>query len=151
MNNNILIAVIAFLCSCGERESNLNTNDIEAIEEMSKDRAVAFNSGDARRISDHFTVEGILMAPGKSVARGKKAVEEYYAGIFREYETVLESYYDEVEVSGGLGFGRGEAKVMLISRQSGDTTYSSSKYLNIVQKQSDGTWKTTHDIWNGNE
>jgi ketosteroid isomerase-like protein len=28
---------------------------------------------------------------------------------------------------------------------------STAKYLNILEKQSDGTWKTTHDIWNGNE
>ena len=28
---------------------------------------------------------------------------------------------------------------------------STSKYLNILERQADGTWKTTHDIWNANE
>jgi ketosteroid isomerase-like protein len=28
---------------------------------------------------------------------------------------------------------------------------STAKYLNILKKQADGSWKTTHDIWNSNE
>jgi ketosteroid isomerase-like protein len=62
----------------------------------------------------------------------------------------LESHYEEVEVSGDLGSGRGEAKVTLVDRVTEDTTYSSSKYLNILKKQADGSWQTTHDIWNDN-
>lgn len=145
-----LLSVI-LICSCSKQDSSVDTEtDIAAITAMSKARADAFNAGDAAAIAQHFTEEGILMAPGKSVSFGRPAVGAYYAGIFAEFETSLDSYYEEVEISGDLGFGRGEAKVMLIDKLTGDTTYSSSKYLNIVKKQADGSWQTTHDIWNDN-
>lgn len=139
------------ICSCSNQNTSVETQaDISTITGMSEARAGAFNSGDAPAIARHFTEDGILMAPGLPVSKGHESVEAYYAGIFEAYETVLESYYEEVEVSGDLGFGRGEAKVMLIDKLTQDTTYSSSKYLNILQKQADGSWKTTHDIWNDN-
>ncbi|WP_143960918.1 YybH family protein [Litoribacter populi] len=139
-----------FLYSCSEAENNASNNDHQAITEMSKARAKAFNNGDAKTIASHFTDDGVLMAPGEEVAIGTEEVEAYYAKIFEEYEAELDSWYEEIEVSGDLGFARGEARVTLIDKTSGDTTQSSSKYLNIVKRQSDGTWKTSHDVWNDN-
>lgn len=117
---------------------------------MSKARADAFNKGNATAIARHFAEDGILMAPGETVSQGRAGVENYYGKIFSTYQTFLESFYEEVEVSGELAFGRGEAKVRLIDKLNGDTTFSSSKYINILKKQANGSWKTTHDIWNDN-
>lgn len=140
-----------WLCACSKENTSVDMQtDILAITAMSEARADAFNEGDATVIAKHFTEDGILMAPGFPVSQGRQAIEAYYADIFAAYETVLESYYEEVEVSGDLAFGRGEAKVILVDRLTADTTYSSSKYLNILEKQADGSWQTTHDIWNDN-
>jgi hypothetical protein len=58
---------------------------------------------------------------------------------------------EEVKVSGDLAYGRGFAKVKLIPHGGGDTLTSTAKYVNILQRQPNGSWLTTHDIWNGNE
>lgn len=145
----ILISLVIVL-SCVREERKDTSEDVQRITQMSKARAKAFNEGNAKEIAVHFTKNAYLMAPDKKVQAGRAAVEKYYQSIFDEYETVLESYYEEVEVDGDLAYGRGEAKVTLISKVSGDTTYSSAKYLNILQRQPDGRWRTTHDIWNGN-
>jgi uncharacterized protein (TIGR02246 family) len=121
------------------------------IAAISAERAKAFREGNAAGIAVHFADSCVLMVPGKPVSKGTRAVEEYYRSIFNEYLTDLESRYEEVEVSGNLAYGRGEAKVTLIPRNGGDTLISTAKYLNILKKQADGVWKTTHDIWNGNE
>jgi len=143
----ILASICFLLISC--------TADIEAnkklISEMSKARAKAFNEGNAAAIAEHFTEDALLMAPGKPAAKGRKAVAAYYQSVFDEYTTQLESRYEEVEVSGSLAYGRGFAKVTLIPKKGGTPLVSTAKYLNILKKQSDGVWKTTHDIWNGNE
>ena len=143
---------VAVLYSCtGQSAIEINNeDDISAITAMSKARADAFNQGNAAAIARHFTEDGILMAPDRPVAKGRHEVEGYYGEIFSTYQTSLESYYEEVEVSGDLAFGRGEARVRLIGKINDDTTYSSSKYLNILKRQADGSWKTTHDIWNDN-
>lgn len=145
------------ICICACLLSGCNTpvpsttNDKKLITEISAARAKAFNQGNAAAIAVHFTDDALLMAPGKPVAKGSKAVEVYYQSIFDEYATQLESHYEEIEVSGNLAYGRGEAKVTLIPKKGGSSLVSTAKYLNILKKQPDGVWKTTHDIWNGNE
>ena len=126
-------------------------NDKEAITAVSKARAKAFNEGNAKEIARYFTEDAILMAPGKPASVGREAVKAYYQAIFDEYKPELDSHYEEVEVSGDLAYGRGEAIVRLTPRNGGIPTVATAKYLNILRRQSDGTWKTTHDIWNSNE
>lgn len=142
------VMVLPLLSSC-QMEQDVSS-DIEAIKAMSNARAQAFNEGDAKTIADYFTQDAVLMAPGAEPKIGQEAVEAYYQSIFDQYETRLNSSYDEVEVSGDLAFGRGTAEVTLIPKNGDSTMVSVSKYLNILQKQSNGQWKTTHDIWNDN-
>ena len=143
-------AALCFSVSCQGTDSAATRNDEEVIAAMSNARARAFAAGDAAAIAVHFTDDANLMAPDQPILQGKNAVQAYYQSIFDEYETELESYYDEVEVSGNLAYGRGYAKVTLYPIAGGDSLVSTAKYLNILKKQVDGTWKTTHDVWNSN-
>lgn len=145
------LALPVIVASCSGNTLNHTGDDKKSIKEMSAARAKAFNEGNSAEIAKYFTDDGLLMAPGKPAQKGKQAVQAYYQSIFDEYHTVLESGYEEVEVAGGLAYGRGFAKVTLFSKHKKDTLVSTAKYLNILRKQADGTWKTTHDIWNGNE
>lgn len=135
------------LLSCGTNDQM----EIEAIQAVSSARAEAFNQGNASAIAEHFTEDAVLMPPGSSSMVGRDAVEAYYQAIFDEFHTELESGYKEVEVSGKLAYGRGYAKVKLTPKAGGETTSSEAEYINILKKQPDGSWKTTHDIWNGSE
>lgn len=128
-----------------------NDRDKMLITEVSNARAKAFNEMNANEIAKYFTSDGVLMAPGAQASIGQKAVASYYQGIFDEFDVVLKSYYVEVEVSGNVAYGRGEAIVHATSKIDGQESVSKSKYLNILKRQNDGSWKTTHDIWNSND
>lgn len=147
----LMVAIGSLSFSCKSPEADNDSNDIDAIAAMSAARAKAFNEGKAREIAIHFTDDGLLMAPGSPATTGRAAVEAYYQSIFDQYATQLESGYREVKVSGDLAFGRGFARVKLVPHGGGDTLVSSAKYINILQRQADGSWLTTHDIWNGDE
>lgn len=138
-------------CSREEHGPSSEQQDIAAITAASKARADAFNQGNAAGIAAHFTEDGLLMVPDQPTRKGKAAVQSYYQHIFDEYETRLKSCYDEVKVSADLAFGRGFAEVTLIPKRGGDARSSTAKYINIMKREADGSWKTTHDIWNGNE
>src|SRR5262245_14572809 len=138
-------------CSQKVHVGTSEEKDIAAITAVSKARADAFNQGNAAGIAVHFTEDALLMAPDKPILKGKAAVQTYYQHIFDEYETGLKSYYEEVKVSGHLAYGRGFAEVVLTPKRGGPAMTSTSKYINIMKREADGTWKTTHDIWNGNE
>ncbi|MEQ8878525.1 MAG: SgcJ/EcaC family oxidoreductase [Cyclobacteriaceae bacterium] len=144
----LVLNSLFFLNSCDEVDSSA---DIEAIESMSKARAKAFNEGDAKTIASYFAEDAILMAPEQPPMKGPDQVEVYYQSIFDQYDTELSSHYDEVEVSGDLAFGRGTAEVRLKPKKGDSVITSVSKYLNILQKQPNGEWLTTHDIWNSNQ
>lgn len=139
------------LVSCGNNNESGNVSEKELISSISKARAKAFNESNADAIAIHFTDDALLMAPGKPALTGREAVKKYYQSIFDEYDPQLESYYEEVKVSGNLAYGRGFAKVTLTPKSGGPALVSTAKYLNLLKKQTDGSWKTTHDIWNGNE
>ena len=143
-----ILPMFVFLLGCSDSSIE---NEKKLITEISKSRAKAFNEGDAAGIAKYFTEDAFLMAPGKPAAKGRAAVQTYYQSLFEEYNTSLESHYEEVDVSGNLAYGRGFAKVTLIPKKGGAPLVSTAKYLNILKKQPDGIWKTTHDIWNGNE
>ena len=145
------LCICLFSVSCNIPADPSTENEKKLITEISQARAKAFNEANAAAIAKHFTEDALLMAPGKPAASGKAAVQTYYQSIFDEYSTQLESHYEEVEVSGNLAYGRGFAKVTLVAKKGGAPLVSTAKYLNILKKQPDGLWKTTHDIWNGNE
>ena len=153
----VWVAICAFTACTQESGSSQNANnpspqqDISAITAVSKARADTFNKGDAAGIAAHFTGDAFLMAPDKSTMQGREAIQAYYQAIFDQYTPGLNSYYDEVEVSGDLAYGRGFAEVVLTPRQGGEALHSTAKYINILKRQADGSWKTTHDIWNSNE
>ncbi|SEI86229.1 conserved hypothetical protein [Cyclobacterium xiamenense] len=143
--------VLLLASSCSQNPQPGEAADVAAIKAMSQARADAFNEGDAGSIAAYFTEDAVLMAPNSPKKTGPAAVAAYYQEIFDSYHTELESGYEHVTVDGDLAFGRGFAKVTLFSKSTGDTLYSTSKYLNILERQADGSWKTTHDIWNANE
>ena len=145
------IILLFILTSCQEKQINNGDTDIAVITSISAERAQAFNEGNAPGIAKHFTEDAFLMPPESENKRGRAEIEAYYQAIFDEFETELESGYEEVKVDGDLAYGRGFAKVWITPKSGGEKIYSESKYLNILERQSDGTWKTTHDIWNGND
>lgn len=146
----IILLTICWACS-GKRSGQDEATDISEIKALSAARAKAFNEGDANTIANAFTESGILMPPDMRSLIGREAVREYYQDIFDQYRTFLESGYEEVKVSADLAYGVGYAKVKLVPHSGGDTLVSSAKYINILQRQDDGSWLTTHDIWNANE
>ncbi len=151
-STSLLFALLVLMTlGCNGNNEHTMKEDIATITAMSKARADAFNEGNAAEIARYFSEDAFLMAPGKASQRGKEAVEAYYQSIFDQFETVLESGYENVVVDGDLAYGRGFAKVTLTPKNGDPKSYATSKYLNILERQEDGSWITTHDIWNGNE
>lgn len=151
MRNLTWLTVSLLALACRSTDGSSNARDADEIRRISAARAKAFNEGDAAGIARHFSDSCFLMAPGGQTRTRPSQVQAYYQSIFDRYQTGLESGYEDVRVDGDLAYGRGFAKVRLKDKTTGEEKVSTSKYLNILERQPDGSWKTTHDIWNGNE
>jgi hypothetical protein len=90
------------------------------------------------------------MAPGKPASKGgrlyKPITNRSFLSIERNWKAIMRKW--SIRQPGlWKGFCQGDAD----PKNGGQTLVSTAKYLNILKKQGDGTWKTTHDVWNGNE
>ena len=56
----------------------------------------------------------------------------------------------EANVAGNWAYARGTYKATLTPKQGGKTIPIDGKYMTILAKQSDGSWKIHRDIFNSN-
>lgn len=113
----------------------------EAIDLANAAFVKSFRAGDAKAISELYTEDGQVIAPGAEVARGRAAIAAFWAESMkttRDVKLVTES----VEAAGDLAFEAGV--VHLVGT---DGAGSSARYL-VVWKRAGGRWLMHRDIWN---
>jgi ketosteroid isomerase-like protein len=71
-----ILIIVFFISACHAPQEGTDMA-VTKIERMSADRAAAFNEGDAARIAQHFSEDGLLMAPDSETLTGRNAVEGY--------------------------------------------------------------------------
>lgn len=57
----------------------------------------------------------------------------------------------EARIAGDLAFSRGIFTLSMTPKAGGETIKLSGKYLTILEKQADGSWKIARDCFNYNE
>ncbi|MEM8573889.1 MAG: nuclear transport factor 2 family protein [Pseudomonadota bacterium] len=103
----------------------------------------AFDRGDAAGCAAFFTDDVLLMAPGEPMLRGKEAFEEAYRDRMSKssggkHSNCLIEYGQE----GDLAYQVGTFAV------SGSNPTEQGKFLNVLKRQADGTWKVAISMFN---
>ena len=103
----------------------------------------AFDRGDAAGCAAFFTDDVLLMAPGEPMLRGKEAFEEAYRGRMSKsaggkHRNHLIEYGEE----GDLAYQVGTFAI------SGANPTEQGKFLNVLKRQADGTWKVAISMFN---
>ena len=154
---NVLL-VFVVLIGCGPAtekpdpaaEAAQRTKDIEAVKAIPAKYAVAYNAADTAGLAAVYANDAIRMPPNEPPVVGNEAITASFQAIFDQFTPGLKLSPEEVNVDGGLGFIRGTYEITLTPRAEGETMQDDGKYVVIVQKQSDGSWKTYRAIWNSN-
>jgi uncharacterized protein (TIGR02246 family) len=69
-------------------------------------------------------------------------IRPHFKVFFEQFTLVCGVYGDsDMQVSGDLAFYRGNYTLALTPRDGGPTTHIDGKYLDILKKQPDGSWK----------
>jgi uncharacterized protein (TIGR02246 family) len=119
-----------------------------AIRELTREFVEAYNRGDATAIGEMYTEDSKLLPPNMALVRGKQAIQDFWKmamamGMHANLET------EEVDLDGDLGYDRG---IITLTKQSkeGDIITNRGKYLVVMKRHADGSWRIAVDIWNGN-
>ena len=103
----------------------------------------AFNRGDAAGCAAFFTEDVLLMAPDQPMTRGAKAFEQIYRSRMDKSSGGTHSNkLVEFGVDGDLAYQVGTFAI------SGTNPSEQGKFLNILKRQVDGTWKVAVSMFN---
>ena len=108
----------------------------------------AFNRGDLDAAVEFYTDDATFLHPHAEIVSGKQAIKEFFEagrvflGLKRLNFEILESGCD-----GNLAYERGIMQID-IEPEGGQALVDKGKYLVVMKRQSDGSWKVAVDIWN---
>ena len=122
--------------------------DLAGINKLRDDFAAAFNAGDAARVTDLYTADAIILPQNSPAVTGKDAILSYEQDFFGKFAANISIAAEETKIAGEWAFDRGTYKMQLTPKGGGKPAEDSGKYLVMLQRQADGSWKVARDIDN---
>lgn len=122
----------------------------DAIDEVWNTYASALNAGDMDRWISLWIEDGIQMPPDAPRNIGKEKIRAFLDNLVNLFQWKMAINCDEVRETDDWGFARGTYTVELTPKEEGEIMKGSGKFLTILEKQDDGSWKIARDIFNYN-
>jgi len=146
----LLISVLALNGCSGQGASVATEASASRIElgQMNRDFAAALNAKDAKAAAALYTEDAVLIPPGEPIVQGRAAIEEYWRGALESggiRDVSVETM--DAHSSGSLGYETGSF-VLTVNGPDGQPVVDRGRYVELLRRESDGTWRSTHGIWN---
>lgn len=119
-------------------------------EEMWKEFAASLEAGDLDRWLALWTDDGIQMPPDEPAAVGKDRIRIRMAAALDKFKVDMEIKNEELQHAGDWAYARGTYKATLTPKQGGAAIPIDGKFMTILTRQGDGSWKIHRDIFNSN-
>jgi uncharacterized protein (TIGR02246 family) len=121
-----------------------------AVDEIWKQYASSFSSGDIERWLSLWTDDGVQMPPDSPPVVGKEQIRARNKAVLDRFTFDMSISNEEVTAAGDWAFSRGVYKATLTPKGGGKTILVDGKYMTILRRQPDGSWKIHRDIFNSN-
>jgi uncharacterized protein (TIGR02246 family) len=123
--------------------------DVEAIKDFNIRLIDALNSRDASAVVALVTDDAADLPPNRPAVIGKEAIREFVQSDYDQFTTY--NFVDEiveVEAAGDLAVVWSNFTVKLIPKGSTESMEDSGKWIKVLKRQPDGSWKYSRGIWN---
>ena len=104
--------------------------------------------GDFERWLDLWVDEGIQLPPDAPRNMGKEQIRAANQAAYEVTDWEMTVYPDDVQVFGDRAYAHGTYEFAFTPKDGGKTTAGNGKFLTILQKQGDGSWKIAIDSFN---
>lgn len=120
--------------------------DKQAIRDMAAAFSTAVNAKDWATAAGQFADNGIMMPSNGPEVSGQANIQAWMAAYptFSNFSTSAV----EVEGNGDVAYARGMYEMDVTMPGMAAPMHEKGKWLEILRKQADGSWKVTHDIFN---
>jgi ketosteroid isomerase-like protein len=145
----LVLVALAVLWACVSNAEDYEATQAEIIRQDILNRAVMVNEGNVEGLIAAWCEDGIRMAPNKKPIVGIENLAKATRGSFSKWE-FSDRVHDvqEVRVSGDMAFSWGYYWDNRTPKAGGDTRTYRGKYLVILLRQPDGSWKKYNDCTN---
>ena len=122
----------------------------KVLAKLDDDWSKAAATKDSDRVASFYAEDAIAYPPDEPVAVGRAAAKKIWAAYFAipNFSISWKTVHAEVSKGGDLGFTAGTYEASFTTDPNNKLVVEKGKYLCTWKKQSDGTWKAIHDIWN---
>jgi uncharacterized protein (TIGR02246 family) len=129
----------------------LSAQDEAAVRAIDSAWSRAFLAGDGNALAALYTTDAALLPPNEPIQQGQ-AAKQYLAGFTKGYSGTFEFTPTAVEGRGDLAYTVGTYRATVTERKAGAKPFPTEegKYITVVKKQPDGSWKMVYDMWSVN-
>ena len=123
--------------------------DRAGINKTRHDYVSAWKAADTDQLVNLYTTDALVLYPNQPAVAARSAITAYFKSFFAEFtQEDFELTSTEIEVVGPWAFDRGEYRWKGIPRAGGQAIEDHGKYLVILQRQPDGSWRVARDMDN---
>lgn len=131
--------------------AGLSAADEAAIRAVDASWSKAATAGDGNGIADLYAADATVLPPMEPAVQGGEAIRKYFVNFTSGFSGPFEINTTAVEGRGDLAYASGTYRDSLTPKKGGGKpVVDEGKYLEVLKKQADGSWKIVYDIWNSN-
>ncbi|HEX4666732.1 MAG TPA: SgcJ/EcaC family oxidoreductase [Chthoniobacterales bacterium] len=141
--------VFLFVVRADGQDASSQSATENALKKLDAEWADAARAKDVEKTVSYYAQNAIVMPPNAAALRTKDAIRKGWKEMIETPGAGLTWQATKVEVaaSGDLAYVTGTYEDT-ITGADGKKTVDNGKYLEVLKKQADGSWKCVADMWN---
>lgn len=131
--------------------ASLSDQDQASIRAVDEAWASSARAGNGEAIAALYASNAVLLPPGEPMVKGE-AAKKYWVDFTNGFSGPTELNTVAVEGSGDVATAIGTYKMTLTPKKAGAKPLPTEegKYLEVLKRQDDGSWKLIYDMWSPN-
>ena len=147
----VLVAGFVLLGSRCAPPSLVPASDARMAAEAIFTKYAAFlGAGDADGWATLWVEDGVQMPPDEPPVVGRSQITEKLRSLLAQFRFDMHIQTEEVRSAGDWAFARGNYQATLRPKTGGPEIPINGKFMTILARQSDGSWRIYRDIFNSN-
>ena len=147
MSLGVLTAALAAI-GCDSAPAPTFAEDLAQITVFNERYLKSINDEDIATLSSLTTDGHVMLPPNSEPVVGKAANDAMNGGAFERYEFSETWTPVETVIDGNLAFQRGTFTTIATPKGEGERLEVNGSFLRIYQRQPDGEWRMTRDMFN---
>ena len=131
--------------------ASLSDADKVSVRAVDAEWARAASRGSGEAIAALYSPDAVLLPPGEPMVKGE-AAKKYWVDFTNGFSGPTELNTLAVEGAGDVATAIGTYKMTLTPKKAGakPLPVEEGKYLEVLKRQDDGSWKIIYDMWSPN-